>query len=231
MTTADTSDESSPGAVTSRIERKRDRKVASILQAAAEVLSERGYHNLNLDEIAERLDLTKASLYHYFPSKEALVSACVESLASSANRRLAEAAVDVSGSAAERLSRLILVQLTIILREQPQLAALFLQPLDWPERYRQRTRALRLEHDAIFRTVVRDGIASGEFDTDEQIAMHNLYGAMNFTPVWLQGLTKREFDTAAQAVATNLLRLFVTSTRTTSPAATAQPTPRSRPTQ
>lgn len=210
MATADAGDGPTPVAVPlSRIERRRDRKVASILAAAAEVLSERGYHGLNLDEIAERLDLTKASLYHYFPSKEELVSACLESLAASANQRLADAAVDIFGSASDRLSTLIKVQLTIILREQPQLAALFLQPLDWPERYRQRTRALRLEHDAIFRTVVRDGIASGEFVVDEQVAMHNLYGAMNYTPVWFSGRTKKEFETMATAVSANLLRLFV----------------------
>ncbi len=193
----------------SRVGRKRDQKVASILEAAADVLSERGYHNLSLDEIAERLDLTKASLYHYFPSKEELVSACVEALATSANTRLAEAAAEVSGSATERLRTLILVQLTIILREQPHLSVIFLQPLDWPERYRNRTRALRLEHDAIFRAVVREGIASGEFYVDEDVAMHNLYGAMNYTPVWLRGLSKKQFEAKADAVATNMLRLFV----------------------
>jgi AcrR family transcriptional regulator len=193
----------------SRVGRKRDQKVASILEAAADVLSERGYHNLSLEEIAERLDLTKASLYHYFPSKEELVSACVEALATTANSRLAAAAADVSGSATERLRSLILVQLTIILREQPHLAVIFLQPLDWPERYRNRTRALRLEHDAIFRAVVRQGIATGEFDVDEDVAMHNLYGAMNYTPVWLRGLSHKQFEARAAAVATNMLRLFV----------------------
>lgn len=209
MTTTGTGAGVKSTAPSSRVGRKRDQKMASILEAAADVLSERGYHNLSLDEIAERLDLTKASLYHYFPSKEELVSACVEAMASSANTRLAEAAADASGSATERLRSLILVQLTIILCEQPHLAVLFLQPLDWPERYRQRTRALRLEHDAIFRAVVREGIRSGEFDVDEDIAMHNLYGAMNYTPVWLRGLTKKQFDTQAGAVAANMLRLFV----------------------
>lgn len=212
-------DNPSLAAPPSRIERRRDRKVANILTAAGEVLSERGYHGLNLDEIAERLDLTKASLYHYFPSKEALVSACLESLATSANRRLADTAENMSGTAGERLTTLIKVQLSIVVREQPQLAALFLQPFDLPERYRQRTRAMRLDHDAIFRTVVRDGIANGEFVVDEQIAMHNLYGAMNYMPVWFKGRTKKEFDTMATAVAANLLRLFV------------QPTDRSFPSQ
>ena len=211
MTTADTGEGAVPVVSPSRIERRRDRKVASILAAAAEVLSERGYHNLSLDEIADRLDLTKASLYHYFPSKEALVSACLESIATSANERLTDAVSDASGSAIARLTALIKLQLTIIVREQPQLAALFLQPIDWPKDYRQRARALRLAHDAVFRAVVREGIASGEFDVDENVAMHNLYGAMNYTPVWFKGRTRKDFEEMTEAVATNLLRLFTPS--------------------
>lgn len=208
-TDARSEDDASAENVPTRAERRRDRRVASILTAAADVLSHRGYHRLNLDEIADRLDLTKASLYHYFPSKEALVSACLDSLASAANQRLAEAAAVVSGSASERLTALVKVQLSIIVREQPQLAALFLQPLDWPDQYRQATRAFRLEHDTIFRAVVRSGLDSGEFAVEEDVAMHNLYGAMNYTPVWFRGRSKRDFDAMATAVAANLLRLFV----------------------
>lgn len=207
-TDARSEDDASAEDVPTRAERRRDRRVASILTAAADVLSHRGYHRLNLDEIADRLDLTKASLYHYFPSKEALVSACLDSLASAANQRLAEAAAVVSGSASERLAALVKVQLSIIVREQPQLAALFLQPLDWPGQYRQATRAFRLEHDTIFRAVVRSGLESGEFAVEEDVAMHNLYGAMNYTPVWFRGRSKRDFDAMATAVAANLLRLF-----------------------
>src|SRR3954463_703850 len=91
----------------SRVARRRDRKVQDILTAAADVLAERGYHGMSLDEIADRLDLTKATLYHYFPSKEALVSACLEAIATRSNERLASVAVDTVGTASERLRRLI----------------------------------------------------------------------------------------------------------------------------
>lgn len=192
----------------SRVARRRDRKVQDILTAAADVLAERGYHGMSLDEIAERLDLTKATLYHYFPSKEALVTACLEGMATRSNHRLAEVAADTDGSASERLHRLIVTQLLIIVREQPQMARMFLQPMDWPETYRQRTKALRREHDEIFRSVVREGIASGEFDVDETIAMHNLHGAMNYVPVWFRPRRKKDVDELASAVADNLLRLF-----------------------
>ena len=162
MTTAEAR-AAQPAVPLSRVARRRDRKVQDILTAAADVLAERGFHGMSLDEIADRLDLTKATLYHYFPSKEALVSACLEVLATRTNQRLAEVAAEASGTPGERLRRLIVTQLLIIVREQPQLARMFLQPMDWPEGYRQRTKALRREHDEIFRSVVREGIASGEF--------------------------------------------------------------------
>jgi AcrR family transcriptional regulator len=201
--------EAESGPAPSRVARRRDRKVADILTAAADVLSERGFHGMSLDEIAERLDLTKASLYHYFPSKEELISACLEALATTANARLRETSSAVSGTAAERLSMLIRAQLDIVVREYPQMARLFLQPLDWPELYRRRSRTLRVEHDEIFRSVVREGIRTGEFDVEEEVAMHNLYGAMNNVPLWFRGRRKKDVDEMAAKVADNLLRLFL----------------------
>src|SRR3954447_2976392 len=200
--------EAQPEEPLSRVARRRDRKVQDILTAAADVLAERGYHGMSLDEIAERLDLTKATLYHYFPSKEALVSACLEAIATRSNLRLAEVAAETAGSAAARLHRLMVPQLVIIVRAQPQMARMFLQPMDWPETYRQRTKALRRQHDMVFRSVVREGISSGEFDVDEQVAMHNLHGAMNYVPVWFRSRRKKDVDAMAATVAANLLRLF-----------------------
>src|SRR3954468_22071186 len=135
--------EAQPEEPLSRAARRRDRKVQDILTAAADVLAERGYDGMSLDEIADRLDLTKATLYHYFPSKQALVNACLEAIATRSNQRLAEVAADSVGTAAERLHRLIVTQLVITVRDQPQMARMFLQPMDWPETYRQRTKALR----------------------------------------------------------------------------------------
>jgi hypothetical protein len=60
----------------------------------------------------------------------------------------------------------------------------------------------------VFRSVVREGMATGEFDVDEQIAMHNLHGAINYVPVWFRSKRKKDIEAMAAAVAANLLRLF-----------------------
>ena len=88
--------EDAPTEGLSRIERKRLRRVNEILRVAAEVVGERGYQNASLDEVAERLDLAKASLYYYFDSKQALVAACIDTAAVEVLRRL-EAIVEQGG--------------------------------------------------------------------------------------------------------------------------------------
>jgi AcrR family transcriptional regulator len=192
-----------------RVARRRNQKVHDILTATANVLAERGYHETSLDEIAERLDLTKASLYHYFAGKEALVSACLESVGGLVTERLATTAADRTGTASERLTALIVVQLDSIVREHPQMARLFLQPLDWPEPFRERTKLLRQQHDEVFRTVIREGVANGEFGViDEDVAVHCLHGAMNYVPVWFRPKRKKDYEEMYMTVATSLLRLF-----------------------
>lgn len=192
-----------------RAQRRRARKVTEILATTAEVLAERGYHDTSLDEIAERLDVAKASLYHYFPSKEALVSACIDLQSTEVNRQLREVADATAGPARERLAALIERQLNVSLKEAPHLATLYRQPLDWPPSYQGRIKELRREHYEIFHSVVRDGISAGEFAiSDVDVAMHNFFGALNYVPVWCHPRTKKDFREATQTIIESLLRLF-----------------------
>lgn len=193
----------------SRTERRRNRKVSEILTATAQLLTERGYHDTSLDEIAERLDIAKASIYHYFPSKEALVFACIDTQSAEVIRQLREIAESADGTPRERLTRLIERQLDISVNESPHLATLYRLPLDWPASYHKRIKELRRDHYELFRSVIRAGIANGEFVVaDETITMHNFFGAMNYVPVWCQPRSAKEFRATARAVADSLLGLF-----------------------
>lgn len=45
---------------------------------AADVFIEHGYNGLGMRGIAEAIGVSKSALYHYFPSKKALLAACTE---------------------------------------------------------------------------------------------------------------------------------------------------------
>ncbi|MFZ5693593.1 MAG: TetR/AcrR family transcriptional regulator [Pseudomonadota bacterium] len=57
------------------VKQKQDRRRQDILDAAALVFAERGYFNATMKDIADRLGMRPASLYHYYPSKEAALEA------------------------------------------------------------------------------------------------------------------------------------------------------------
>jgi AcrR family transcriptional regulator len=54
---------------------------AEILAVASELFAEQGYEATSLREISERLGITKAALYYYFPGKDDILRALVEPLA------------------------------------------------------------------------------------------------------------------------------------------------------
>ncbi|MFE7838680.1 TetR/AcrR family transcriptional regulator [Streptomyces sp. NPDC057474] len=51
---------------------------AEIVQAALEVIAERGYRGASMAAVAERVGLTQQGLLHYFPTKDALLVAVLK---------------------------------------------------------------------------------------------------------------------------------------------------------
>jgi AcrR family transcriptional regulator len=195
----------------SRIERKRRRRVNEILRVAAEVVAERGYQAASLDEVADRLDLAKASLYHYFDSKQALVSACLDTAAAEVEARLVAIASE-GGSATEVLRRLIVEQLKYTTQDYPELSRLYVRHLEWPEPLLDRIHEWLVRHDRVWKEVIERGVKSGEFavSVNPAIVRHCLHGALNFVPFWYHSDGKIPPDKAyAQIADTVLLMLGV----------------------
>jgi AcrR family transcriptional regulator len=59
-------------------QRRKEARPAEVLAAALEVFVERGFSAARLEEIAERVGVSKGTLYLYYDSKESLFKAVVE---------------------------------------------------------------------------------------------------------------------------------------------------------
>jgi len=59
-----------------------------IIKQSLKVFRNKGYHSTSMADIAKACGLLKGSLYHYFKSKEALMSAVIEHLHSFYNREV-----------------------------------------------------------------------------------------------------------------------------------------------
>ena len=195
--------------LTSRVARKRSQRRDAILHGAAEVISEHGYQNTSLEMVAERVDLTKASLYHYFTSKEELISACFQAVAEKTIARLSAVAERAADDPLDALRSLIVEQLSIFVRDDPEMAGLFLQAHDWPTSMREEQRRWRGLHDAIFASVVEAGIEAGQMHPrDPRIALHCMHGAINFVPIWFRSKSPAADQRVLEAVTENILDTF-----------------------
>ena len=65
----------------SRKEREKLRHKEEILTAALKLFSDRGFHNVSMQEIAEQSEFSVGTLYKFFESKESLFSALMMSCA------------------------------------------------------------------------------------------------------------------------------------------------------
>ena len=59
-------------------ERQRQEREQLIMQAAEDLLVEKGYHETSMEDIAERVGISKGTVYLHFASKEDLVCALME---------------------------------------------------------------------------------------------------------------------------------------------------------
>ena len=191
-----------------RIERKRGRRIQEILATAAALFGERGYDAVSLEDVADRLDVTKGSLYYYFASKDELVTAAIETLGNEWTARLEGLPAGQSGTPAERLRALVREHIGIAVREYPAALRLFLTPQDWPDAQQARIKELRRRHDSVFRTVVEEGVDAGDFTvTAVDPVMQCMHASMSQAPAWCAHLSGRAQDRAVDVFADTVMML------------------------
>ena len=196
----------------SRVQRRRDRRRAEIVHTATRVLSESGYQGMSLEDVAERTDIAKATLYHYFPSKDALVDAALEALTVEVLSRLEARRKSVENGSAEDILRALVDEQILILTEiAPENASVFSWPRAWPESLAEKLKDIRVRHNAPFRDVVVKGVSSGEFSCPNlKVSMQCLHGILNQSPVWIRpDVASRDRALVRKDVVDCALRIFL----------------------
>lgn len=81
-----------------RKEREKERKKALILEAAEELILEKGLDHLNMDDVADRAEVSKGSLYLYFKNKSDLVLGICHKASNMLSKEMADVLTkDISG--------------------------------------------------------------------------------------------------------------------------------------
>ncbi|HWP25255.1 MAG TPA: TetR/AcrR family transcriptional regulator [Xanthobacteraceae bacterium] len=165
--------------------RAKPRRAQEIIEAAARVFAERGFHGATTQDIADVLGIRQASLYYYFSSKEdALELVC----ARGAEGFLEAAAVIAAGSQSptEKLRALIHAHLAPLL-DRPDFVRVFLnERRHLPPASRRRIGQTIRAYEKVIEEVIKAGMQSGEFraDLDPRLVTYGMLGMVKSVVGW-----------------------------------------------
>jgi len=155
-----------------------------ILDAAAQVFRQKGFHGASMNDIADAVSLRKASLYHHVSSKqEILLEILDQALELLLNRVLP---ITESNNQADEKLRLMIREYLQILVENIDLAAVLLFEHRALER-RQHNRHVpnRDKFEVLWRKTIAEGVQSKLFKCeDPAVAARALLGILNWTITW-----------------------------------------------
>ena len=170
---------------TTRRNASQRRRAPQIIEAAARVFAERGFHGATTQDIADVLGIKQASLYYYFSSKEAALEVvCLKGV-----EGFFDAAKIIAArpeNATKRLTLLIQSHLSPLV-DRPDFVRVFLyERQHLPRESRRRIGRWSRGLERIFEEVVKEGIAKGEFrtDLDARLATLAILGMCNAASNW-----------------------------------------------
>ena len=195
--------------VPSRDELHEAKRVA-LLREAASAFTRKGFHAASLDDIAQKLGVTKAALYHYFPSKHALLKECFARAFEVGFEGLAKAE-QAGGNAREKLNNTLRFYLKEMIDELSCCVVLTeenaLLPDDYAELLQQRDR-----FEIALRELVREGQADGSIvPCDPKLAVFTILGAVHWVSKWFNQSGAWSADQVSTAL-TDLLDRMVSAT-------------------
>ncbi len=192
----------------SRKERERLRHKKEILDTALRLFSEKGFHNVAMQEIAKASEFSVGTLYNFFESKEALFAELINNCGENITTALANI-LDSPGTEAERLTNFILLAPTL-LEKNAEFVKLYVSELGMHgAKYTKKFD--KDNHDAILNTkleqLIRDGVRKGFFRQVDPVITTK---AINSTIESIAFEVAGQFDkTVAMDIFANVKQLFI----------------------
>ena len=165
---------------------KQTLREESILQAAAACFGEQGYRATTLETVAERLGISRVTLYRYCPSKEELLIRVFERSIAIFQRGLQQiCAQEVPPE--EKLRQIIRHQIRLMADHRNFLSVFFSEEGNLPPEMARRARTERREYDELIESVIHEGVATGHLaPLPAKLVSFALLGMCNWLYQWYQ---------------------------------------------
>src|SRR5512147_3050282 len=152
-----------------------------ILEAAAQVFRQKGFHGASLRDIAEAVNLQKASLYHHVSSKQEILLALLDRALELLLERISAISLqDIPAD--EKLREMTRAYLRILTENTDLSAVLLFEHRSLERKQHARHVPNRDQFESLWRGVLEEGVASKLFECDDiSIATRAVLGIMNWT--------------------------------------------------
>ena len=174
---------------------------AEICRTAAQIFQERGYDATSVSDIARALGITKAGLYHYFESKEALL---FEITAYGLDRVRDDVIVPVRGirDPEERLRQLVIRHANIATHGRGAVAQLVDEVRALPPGSRKQVEERMRAYFDLVRDTLRELQAAGRLrKVDPTVATFGLIGTILWLPRWFRQNGRLSQEAVAREIA------------------------------
>jgi TetR/AcrR family transcriptional regulator, cholesterol catabolism regulator len=166
--------------------RKHALREEEMLQAAAACFGEQGYQATTLETVAERLGISRVTLYRYCPSKEELLVRVFERTIAIFQQGLQQiCAQDISPE--ERLRQIIRHQVRLMADHRNFLTVFFSEEGSLPPDKARRARVERRSYDELIEGVICEGVEAGRLTPlPPKLVSFALLGMCNWLYQWYQ---------------------------------------------
>src|ERR1017187_6420902 len=168
-------------------DRRRDpaTKREAVLKTAAQLFLEKSYGRTSMNDVADRLNITKPALYHYFDNKEDILLECYRLGVGLIEEILNEIA-DHCGTGLQKVEAFIHSYATVMTVNFGR-CVMRLDEGDLTSGARAEMRAYKRKIDRRLRGFIQDGIEDGSIaPCDTKIAAFSIAGALNWICMWYE---------------------------------------------
>ncbi|ATG40496.1 TetR/AcrR family transcriptional regulator [Phaeobacter piscinae] len=184
------------------IAKDHDEKRAQILKSAAKVFAEQGFDRASMTQLARECGISKANIYHYYDSKDAVLFGVLDTYLSDLRDRVC--GVDVSALSPDQRLRRIVSEILLAYQgadheHQVQISAMGALPEEQQKLLRAYQRELvHLVSDALA-GVAAEGVAKDPAKL--RAATMSVFGMLNWYYMWNSGAGSEAREDYAQMVA------------------------------
>jgi AcrR family transcriptional regulator len=180
-----------------------DDKRNAVLNAAAELFSERGFENTSMGDLTRALGVTRPTVYYYFENKEDILFSILEI----AQERIREALAHAVTHESTARKRLEIVIRSLVKNSATTFGKIIVKtnPAHLSPAARDKMKERYKNSYRIIRSIIRDGIEDGSLaPVNVKMAAFALLGVVNWQVYWYH----EGGDMTPEEIATNFLAIL-----------------------